>query len=114
MEDYMKNEHNEEHNHEHDCDCGCDHNHEATMTIVTEDGEELKCTVLGIFDVDDKEYIAILPIGEEEVLLYRYVENSENEEDFELLNIETDEEFAEVEKAFFDIFGEENFEDDEQ
>ena len=81
------------------------------MTIVTDEDEELKCSVLGIFDVDDNEYIALLPVGEDEVLLYRY-EEKDDEGDFELLNIETDEEFAKVEDAFFDLFEEDAFEDE--
>lgn len=92
--------------------CGCGHNHdeEQFMTIITEDDTELKCSVIDIFDLDEnRTYIALLPLGQEEVILYRYIE-LENDE-FELQNIETDEEFEEVEEAFFDIFNEDLFED---
>lgn len=90
------------HNHDHD---------EKYLTVLLENDEELKCSVLSIFEVNEKEYIALLPVGDEQVLLYQYVEHSE--EDFELLNIETDEEFAAVEDAFFNIFDEDLFEDEE-
>lgn len=90
------------HDHEHD---------EKYLTVLLENDEELKCSVLSIFEVNEKEYIALLPVGDEQVLLYQYVEHSE--EDFELLNIETDEEFAAVEDAFFNIFDEDLFEDEE-
>ncbi len=100
-----------EHNHE-GCGCGGHHHHEEQyLTVLLENDEELKCSVLSIFDVNDKEYIALLPVGDDQVLLYQYLEHSE--EDFELLNIETEEEFAMVEDAFFDIFDEDLFEDEE-
>ncbi|MFR4985824.1 MAG: DUF1292 domain-containing protein [Lachnospirales bacterium] len=92
------------HHHDHDHD-------EKYLTVLLENDEELKCSVLSIFEVNEKEYIALLPVGDEQVLLYQYVEHSE--EDFELLNIETDEEFAAVEDAFFNIFDEDLFEDEE-
>lgn len=92
------------HHHDHDHD-------EKYLTVLLENDEELKCSVLSIFEANEKEYIALLPVGDEQVLLYQYVEHSE--EDFELLNIETDEEFAAVEDAFFNIFDEDLFEDEE-
>lgn len=107
---------------EKNCSCGCGHDHShddhdccghehQTMTIVTDDNEELKCTILGTFDVDDKEYIALLPMGEEEVLIYQFILHEDDS--FELLNIETDEEFEKVEDVFFDLFGDEAFEDED-
>lgn len=99
------------HHHDHD------HNHdheEQYLTVLLENDEELKCSVLSIFEVEDKEYIALLPVGDDQVLLYRYIEHSE--EDFELVNIETEEEFEAVEEAFFEIFEQElfEFEDEEE
>ena len=109
--------HNHEHDHEcgcghdHDHECGCGHDHEMqTMKLVLENDEQLECSVLGVFEVGDKDYIALLPMGDDEVLLYQYIEN-EDGEGFELANIETDEEFEAVEDAFFDIFDSEAFED---
>ncbi len=94
-----------DHSHNHQ-----DENEQQYLTVLLENDEELKCSVLDIFEVNDKEYIALLPVGDDQVLLYQYVEHSE--EDFELLNIETDEEFEQVEEAFFDIFDEALFEDE--
>lgn len=109
---------NEEQEVEHKC-CGSDHNHdhdhdhdhdEQYMNLVLEDGSELKCAVLDIFDLeDDRSYIALLPVGDDEVLIYKYIENEDGS--FELLNIESDEEFDEVEDAFFELFDDEVFED---
>lgn len=100
------NEENMELHHEHDCDCGCgcDHDHETEkMTLVLDDDTELTCDVLGVFEVEETEYIALLPEGDEEVLIYRYL-TSDNEEGFELENIESDDEYDAVGDAFFDLF----------
>lgn len=72
----------------------------GTMIITLEDGKEMECYVLEIFEVDEMEYIALLPVEDEEgeVLLYRFKEI--NEEDVEINMIETDEEFEKVAEAF--------------
>lgn len=101
--------------HEHDehCGCGCEHDHDVQyMTLQTEDNQELKCAVIGIFEVEeieDKEYIALLPDGSDEVLLYEYIE-AEDGEGFELANIESDEEFSTVEDAFMQML---DYDDDD-
>jgi len=98
------------HTHSHgDCGCG-EHNHQM-MTIVTEENEELKCSVLGTFDVSDKEYIALLPIDTDEVLIYQFILH--DDDSFELLNIQTDEEFEEVKEVFFELFGEDAFDEND-
>ena len=59
-----------DHEHEHGEDCGCGEH--ATMMLQLDDGSELKCTVLGIFDVEEiegKEYIALLREDNDEVLM---------------------------------------------
>ena len=84
------------------------------LNIVLEDGEELPCEVIGIFEVDDKEYIALLPEDDDRVLLYIYSELGDD--DVDLQNIEDDQEFEKVTEAFWEIFGDEDFEpaDDEE
>ncbi|MBQ8942089.1 MAG: DUF1292 domain-containing protein [Firmicutes bacterium] len=96
--------------HEQGCDCGCEQDTNK-MTLVLDDDSELVCDVLGVFEVDDTEYIALLPEDDEEVLVYRYVEG-ENDE-FELLNIESDEEYEKVSDTFFDLFYEDEEMDEE-
>lgn len=94
------------HDHEHD-DCCCDGEHENKMNLVLEDDRELMCDVVGIFalsEEDEQEYIALLPEGEEEVLLYRYFETDDG---VELENIEDDDEFQEVSECFEELFLEE-------
>lgn len=115
MSDTHKHNHSNEccnEHHSHDEGCGCGHNHdEHTMKLQLEDGSMLECSVIDVFDLDeDRAYIALLPLGEDEVLLYRYVEKEDGS--FELLNIETDEEFSEVEDAFFELFEEGTFDEE--
>lgn len=100
--------------HEHDldcsggcdsCGCGCDHDHEegATVTLTMDNGDVVECAVLTIFPVNDKEYIALLPLNEEgdndegEVFLYRFSEENGNPM---LENIEDDDEYEAAADAF--------------
>ena len=76
---------------------------EMTVTLTLDDGSELECVVLTIFDAGDREYIALLPMeGEEaeegEVYLYRYTEDAEGNPS--LANIEDDDEYECVADAF--------------
>jgi uncharacterized protein YrzB (UPF0473 family) len=106
------------HVHDEECGCGCGHDHDhehepQIMTLVLEDDSEMRCQVIGVFDALDRQYIALLPEGEEEALIYRYNE-SDNEEGFELENIDSDEEFEDVEDVLFQLLDEEEWDDDEE
>ncbi|NLV76208.1 MAG: DUF1292 domain-containing protein [Tissierellia bacterium] len=104
---------NKNHNHDENCDC-VEHEHPEEMDIIyltLEDGTELECTVLGIFEVDDYEYIALVPLDDEQVFLYGY---EEDEEGPQLINIEDDEEFEIVSEAFYELFAEEDLDFDEE
>ena len=73
-----------------------------------DDDTEMECGILGVFAVDgiaDKEYIALLPLEDETVLLYEY---KENEDGIELLNIESDDDFEKVSNTFYDLFDDED------
>ncbi|MBE6037144.1 MAG: DUF1292 domain-containing protein [Clostridiales bacterium] len=92
------------------CTCGddcCDCNDEADfLTLEFEDGVEVECEIMGVFDVEGKEYIALLPNDDtEEVYLYGYKELDNDE--FELIDIEDDAEFEKVAKEFEAITSEE-------
>lgn len=77
------------------------------ITLEFEDGAEIECEIMGIFDVDDKEYIALIPDDDtDDVYLYGYKEVSE--EEFELIDIEDDAEFEKVAKEFDKITAEED------
>ena len=72
------------------------------ITLEFENGEEVECEIMGIFDVEDKEYIALLPDdGTDDVYLYGYKEI--NDEEFELVDIEDDDEFEKVSAAFSEL-----------
>ena len=79
---------------------------EMTVTLTLNDGTELECVVLTIFEAGEKEYIALLPLdGREaedgEVYLYRYVEDINGNPDLE--NIDSDEEYEIVADAFDEL-----------
>lgn len=80
-------------------------NESLTVTLTLENNEELECAVLNIFEADEKEYIALLPLDENgdntdgQIYLYRFIDNGEEEEPG-LENIEEDEEFDCVSAIF--------------
>ena len=80
-------------------------NESLTVTLTLENNEELECAVLNIFEADEKEYIALLPLDENgdntdgHIYLYRFIDNGEEEEPG-LENIEEDEEFDRVSAIF--------------
>lgn len=95
----------DENEHEHsECDCGYEDDMDV-IYLTLDDDIELECNVLGTFEVDDYEYMALVPIDDDQVLLYRY---EEDEEGFDLINIEDDEEFEIVSEAFYTLFVEED------
>ena len=63
------------------------------LTLEFDNDEKVECLVLVIFEVEGKEYMA-LEDDNQEVYLYAYHEL--NDEEFELLDIESDEEFEKV------------------
>lgn len=96
-----------------DCGCGHDHEHDheememETMFLTLDDDTEVECGILGVFAVEGiegKEYIALLPLEDETVLLYQYEEDGE---EVELSVIEEDAEFDKVSEAFYELFDEE-------
>jgi uncharacterized protein YrzB (UPF0473 family) len=104
--------------HNHDCNCGC--NEEVTVTLTLDNDEVVECAVLTIYSVDEKEYIALLPLDEEgdnedgDVYIYRYVETEDGEPTLE--NIESDDEYEAAADAFDEWLDEQEFEemDDEE
>ncbi len=69
------------------------------ITLEFDDGAEVECEIMGVFDYDGKEYIALIPNdGTDDVYIYGYKEVGE--EEFELVDIEDDEEFEKVVAEF--------------
>lgn len=87
---------------------------EVTVTLTLDDGSQLECVVLTIFDAVKREYIALLPMdGQEaeegEVYLYRYSEDADGNPSLE--NIEDDEEYEIVAEAFDELLDEQEFDE---
>jgi uncharacterized protein YrzB (UPF0473 family) len=83
------------------------------VTLEYDDGTEVETEVMGVFDVDGKEYIALVPDdGTDDVYLYGYAEvDGEDGDEFELIDIEDEAEFDKVVEAFDALMG---FEDEEE
>ncbi|HPX00276.1 MAG TPA: DUF1292 domain-containing protein [Sedimentibacter sp.] len=101
------------------CECGCGDHEEEVMTITLEDGTEVDCAIIAIFPVEEKDYIALLPLDgheeEGEVFLYEFKDQGDG---IELLSIESDKEYELVTNAFDEILEEadleELFDEDEE
>ena len=79
----------------------------ATITLFLDDNTEMDCDISAIFQVEDKDYIALSPIYDyetEEVFLYRLKNTLDSGLKFE--NIVDDNEFELVAEAF-DVLTEE-------
>jgi len=88
---------------------------ELFVTLELDDGQELECQVLVIYEVEGQDYIALFPLeGEEhdegEVFLYRYAEDSEGNPLLD--NIETDEEYELAAEAFDEWLDEGEYDDE--
>lgn len=102
------------HNHEEEKGCGCnghhdhnhdhDHEHEDVIYLTTEDGEEMACNVLGVFDYNNEEYIALLPEETETVFIYGFKEDGE---EIDLTRIEDEELYKNVSDVFMKLWAEE-------
>ena len=76
------------------------------ITLEFDDGGEVEAEIMGIFEVDGKEYIALIPDdGTDDVYLYGYKEISD--EEFDLIDIEDDAEFDRVVAEFDKLTAEE-------
>lgn len=91
--------------HVHDENCNHDAEDRDIITLEFDDGEAIDCEPLGIFEVDGKEYAALVPLDEdlEDVYLYEY---RETDEEFELIDIEDDDEFDRVVTEFENLLEE--------
>lgn len=91
-------------------------NESMTVTLTLDNDEELECAVLTIFDVDDRQYIALLPLNEEgesedgQIYLYRLTDNGEDQEPG-LENILDDAEFEHVSDVFNEWMDEQDYGD---
>ena len=80
---------------------------EMTVELELDSGEKVNCAVITILTVDDKDYIALLPLDENgnnedgEVWFYRYAEDESNPNiEPSISYIDDDEEYENVADAF--------------
>ena len=78
---------------------------EEEMEVITlefDDGEKADCEIMGIFDYNGKDYVALIPDdGTDDVWIYGYEEDEEGA--FELIDITDDKLFEAVAKEFESI-----------
>lgn len=76
------------------------------ITLEFDDGAEVECEMMGVFEAEGGEYIALIPLdGSDDVYLYGYKEVGEDE--FELVDIDDEELFKRVAAEFDKIVAEE-------
>ncbi len=85
---------------------------DVVVTLSLDDGSEVTCEILTIFDLGDQDYIVLLPLdkngepnAEGQVYIYRYMEDETGAPSLE--NIMSDEEYDAVSARFEEIYGEE-------
>ena len=91
--------------------CGCGNNHDGNhnhdealqevemLRLTLDDDTQMECYVLNNFEVKDKEYIALLPKGSEQVMLYEYDETPAGPQ----LTVIPDDDFDDVAKKFQEL-----------
>ena len=80
------------------------------ITLEFEDGENVETEVMGVFEANGKEYIALVPLdGSDDVYIYGYKEIGEQE--YELVDIDDDEEFNAAVAEFDKLVAEEDEEE---
>lgn len=76
------------------------------ITLEFDDGKAVECEIMGVFEFEENEYIALIPDdGTDDVYIYGYTEVGEDE--FELVDIEDDGLFEKVVEEFDNIMSEE-------
>ena len=89
------------------CSCGSAPAQPQTVTLTLDDGTTVTCAIITTFQVEENEYIVLLPLDDDgqnesgDVYIYRMSITSEGQPVLE--NIETDEEYAKVSEAFGQI-----------
>lgn len=86
------------------------------VTLTMDDDSTVECEILTIFDVQETNYIALLPVDENddpneegEVFIYRYFEDEAGNPSLE--NIESDEEYEAVADRFDELLDEAEFDE---
>ncbi len=84
---------------------------DVVVTLNLDDGSEVTCEILTIFDLKDQDYIVLLPLDKNgepndqgEVYIYRYFEDEDGAPSLD--NIDSDDEYDAVSKRFDEIYAE--------
>lgn len=86
-----------------------------TVTLTLDNDETVECAILTIYEVDERKYIALLPLNEEgeseegDVYLYRFIDTNPDEPELE--NILDDDEYEAAADAFDEWMDEQEFEE---
>ena len=93
-----------------------DDDEDMRVTLSLDDGSDVECAILTIFDVNEQDYIALLPLDENgegnedgEVYIYRYFEDNDGNPSLE--NIQDDDEYEAVADRFDELLDEVAFDD---
>ncbi len=70
------------------------------ITLEFEDGEDILVEPLFIFDFEEQDYIALIPVEEDNDEVFLYVYNEFDNGEFEFLDIEDDAQFDRVAAEF--------------
>lgn len=86
------------------------------VTLELDDGSQVECEILTIFAVNEQDYIALLPVEDEEeegeeseVFIYRYSEDKDGNPSLE--NIQDDDEYEAVADRFDELLDEADFDE---
>lgn len=97
-------------------DCALPDDEDILVTLDMDDGSTVECEILTIFEVNGQDYIALLPLDENEspgeegdVYIYRYLEDADGNPSLD--NIADDAEYEAVEERFDELLDEAEFED---
>ena len=69
------------------------------VTLTLDDNEEVECSIITTYEIEDKEYNVLLPLDENgenedgDVWIYRFVRDTTGGNDHEIINIEDDDEY---------------------
>lgn len=75
------------------------------ITLEFDDETTIDCEIMGVFDCDGKEFMALIPDdGSDDVYIYGYEEDKDG--NFELLDIKSDEVFKRAVEEFEKIMAE--------
>ncbi len=81
------------------------------VTLTLEDDSELLCDVISVFDFNDKQYIALCPVENPDGDIFLYGFKTNGDEEFDLIDIEDDEEFEAVSEYFDELVDSQEYED---